>query len=145
MGSVQPDRAWSGLSPTIAPRSSDHLSSIWRWLAAFQNNGKIEQQAGQGCVEQGGLGDDHQIEGTIRLVNYSKDFSNQSFSAISHDRTAELPGRNDAKASPWSPVRRSDDREVSAMGSASGVEDALKFHPPAQASNRWQSMGLHAG
>jgi hypothetical protein len=66
-------------------------------LAALQNDGEIEQEAGQRYVEQGGLGDDHQIERTIRLVNYSKDFSNQSFSAIPHDRTAELPGRNDAE------------------------------------------------
>ncbi len=69
--------------------------------------------------------------------------SNQSFRSISHDRSPEFLARDDAEPASRPCRRRRDDGEVTAMGPATGVEDALEFPAAADSPRRWQSIGRH--
>jgi hypothetical protein len=110
-----------------------------------ENRLEILFQAGRVGVKERCLWNHNQIHGNHRLVESSERLSNQSLSSISHHRPAKLLRGDDAEAGARGAVSSRNDGEVSSMGSAAGIKDALEFCPSAQAPTGWQSVGRHAG
>ena len=91
------------------------------------------------------LGDDDEVRGAIGRDLGPEHLSNQSFSSIPHDRSAEFLAGDDAQAAVGAWCRGGNDCEVTAMGSATGVEDALELPASADSPAGWQSIGRHSG
>ena len=91
------------------------------------------------------LGDDDEVGRAIRCGLGPEHLSNQSFSSIPHDRPPQFLAGDDAEAAVGTGRRGGNDREVTAMGSATGVEDALELPAAADSPGGWQSIGRHSG
>lgn len=94
-------------------------------------------------MQQGVLRDDDEIGSRAKIVGGSKDLPDQPFSSISHDRSAKFFAGDDAEAALGAWSSDSDDGEIAAMGSATGVENALKLPAPADSARGWQSIRRH--
>src|ERR1019366_7983006 len=83
-------------------------------VAPFDGIEVIGFKNSQAGVEQFALGDDHDVEALGDFVS-TKDLSNQSFSAVSLDRSAQLLGRRDSQPADRERVGQDENRAVSAM------------------------------
>ena len=91
------------------------------------------------------FGDDDEVRRSFRRGFRPEHLSNQSFRSIPHDRSPELLAGDDAEPAVGTGGRGGDDREVTAMGSATGVEYALELPATADSPGGWQSIGRHSG
>jgi len=86
------------------------------------------------------LRDDDQIGGSGWSWLSPEDLSNQSFSSVSHNRSPQLSAGDDTETRRPSGGGGRDDGEVTAVGPAPRVEDALEFAAAANPSRRRQGL-----
>jgi hypothetical protein len=90
----------------------------------------ISFNGAQAGVEQVALRDDDHVEPGGDLVP-TKDLSNQSFSSVSLNRAADLPGRRDPEPSHTLLVGQEKDRAVAAVDANAPLVDLLELRTPA--------------
>jgi hypothetical protein len=96
---------------------------------AFEEVSVISFKDTQAGVEEFALGNDYHVEPRRYLVS-TKNLSNQSFSSVSLNRAADLPGCRDPEPS-YSPlIRQNEDGGVAAMDSNTPFVDLLKLKTP---------------
>ena len=118
------------MAASAAP--TPHVTCDDRPIVGFKN--------GQAGVEQLAFGDDDDIEAPGDLVS-TKNLSNQSFSSIPDDRSAQLPGSRDAE--PRRPVAglHQKDGAVSPVDPDAALVDLPEFGP---AADPLETPELHA-
>jgi hypothetical protein len=97
---------------------------------SFEQSSVIGFKGAQAGVEQIAFGDDDDVEPARDLVT-TKNLSNQSFSSISLNRAADLPGRRNPEPSHTPLVGQHEQRAIAAVGSNSPIVDLLELRTPA--------------
>ena len=98
--------------------------------ASFDEVSVISFKGAQAGVEEFALRDDHDVESIGDLVS-TENLSNQSFSSISFNRAADLPGRRNPEP-PHSPiVGQDEDRTVAAVESNTSLVDLQELRATA--------------
>jgi hypothetical protein len=98
--------------------------------ASFDEVSIVSFKGAQAGVEEFAFRDDHDVESIGDLVS-TENLSNQSFSSVSCNRAADLPGRCDPEP-PHAPiVRQDEDRAVAAVESHPPLVDPLELGTPA--------------
>jgi hypothetical protein len=90
----------------------------------------ISFKGAQAGLEKFALGNNHDVEPRGDFVS-AKDLSNQSFSSISLNRSADLPRRCDPEPSHAQSVRQEEDGCVAAMDANTPLVDLLELRTPA--------------
>ena len=98
--------------------------------ASFNEVSVISFKGAQAGVEKFALRNHHDVESRGDVVS-TKDLSNQSFSSVSLNRAADLPGRRDPEPSHASLVGQEKDRAVAAMEANPPLVDLLELRTPA--------------
>jgi hypothetical protein len=98
--------------------------------ASFDEVSVISFKGAQAGVEKFALGDDDDVKSWSDFVS-TKDLSNQSFSSISLNRAADLPGRRDPEPSHTPLVGQDKDRAVAAVDSNTPLVHLLELRTPA--------------
>ena len=86
---------------------------------------------------------DDEIESDAGGIACPEHFSNQPFSSVSNNRTPQFAAGDDPQARLTTRGRGENERQVTTMHPASGVEDALEVAPAAHAPVRRQGVGRH--
>jgi hypothetical protein len=97
--------------------------------ASFDEVSVISFKGAQAGVEEFTLRDDDDVESWRDLVS-TKNLSNQSFSSISLNRAADLPGRRDSEPCQAPVVKQEKDRGVAAVDANTSLVDLLKLRTP---------------
>ena len=98
--------------------------------ASFDEVSVISFKGAQAGVEKFALRDDHDVESIGDLVS-TENLSNQSFSSISFNRAADLPGRRNPEP-PHAPiVGQDEDRTVAAVESNTSLVDLQELRATA--------------
>ena len=98
--------------------------------ASFDEISVISFKGAQAGVEKVALRDDDDVEAWRDFIS-TKNLSNQSFSSVSPNRVADLPGRRDAESPHAQIVGQDEDRAVAAMDANAPLVDLLKLRTPA--------------
>jgi len=113
--------------------------SACRAKAAFEEGSVIGFKGAQAGVEQVALGNDDDVEPRGDFVA-TKNLSNQSFSSISLNGSAKLPGGRNAQASYPLVVSQDEDRAVPAVDAGAPFVHLLKFGTTANPFGRPESQ-----
>jgi len=97
--------------------------------ASFDEVSVISFKGAQAGVEKFAFGNYDHVEPWRYFVS-TKDLSNQSFSSVSLDRAADLPGRRDPQSPHAQLVGQEEDRAVAAMDANAPFVDLLKLRTP---------------
>ena len=98
--------------------------------ASFDEVSVISFKGAQAGVEKFALRDDHDVESIGDLVS-TENLSNQSFSSVSFNRAADLPGRRNPEP-PHAPiVGQDEDRAVAAVESNTSLVDLQELRATA--------------
>ena len=98
--------------------------------ASFDEVSVISFKGAQAGVEELTLGNHDDIEPWRDLIS-TKDLSNQSFSSVSLNRAADLPGRRDPEPSHPPLVGQYENRAVAAVDANTALVDLLELRAPA--------------
>jgi hypothetical protein len=111
--------------------------------AALERMPEIGLEIREGRLEQLVPRDHYHVHPELRGFRTTEDLSNQSFSSVSSDRVAELPGGHDAQ--PCSPrvVGSRQHRQISSFRSERQVEHALEFAPAPDPAVFREALGRH--
>ena len=98
--------------------------------ASFDEVSVISFKGAQAGVEELTLGDHDDVEPWRDFIS-TKDLSNQSFSSVSLNRAADLPGRRDPESSHPALVGQYENRAVAAVDANTALVDLLELRTPA--------------
>ena len=105
---------------------------------------EVAVEIAEGSIEQFAPRDHDQIDGGLcGLLHQPEDLSNQSFSPVSQDGSADLSAGDDSEPRRPRGGRSRDDGEVPTVGPAADVEHALELATAADPPCRRQGMGWH--
>jgi hypothetical protein len=98
--------------------------------ASFDEVSVISFKGTQAGVEEFTLRNDDNVKPRRYLVS-TKDLSNQSFSSVSLNRAADLPGRRDSEPPHAALIGQDENRAVAAVSSNAPLVDLLELRTPA--------------
>ena len=96
--------------------------------ASFDEVSIVSFKGTQAGVEELTLGDDDDVESRRNFVS-TENLSNQSFSSVPLNRSADLFGRRDSESSHTPLIGEQKDRAVAAMDSNAPLVDLLELRP----------------